>query len=146
MRRPMPSPCSRRSPRCRGRRPIPLQPVAPLRLPILDSVGTSVSEPKGRSNRAGGSPPAPDSEALPAIDFSTFVLSLSHSALVHLGDAPALEGDSRERDLALAKQTIDLLGILQEKTRNNLSGEEERLLDQVLYDLRLRFVEISKES
>jgi hypothetical protein len=106
-----------------------------------------VGQQKNQStHRAGGPPDAPESDALPAIDFSTFVLSLSHSALVHLGDAPAPEGDKRERDLALAKQTIDLLGILQEKTRNNLSGEEERLLDQVLYDLRLRFVEVSKES
>lgn len=96
----------------------------------------------GQGKGPGGTEP----EALPAIDFSTFVLSLSHSALVHLGDAPSLEGGRGERDLALAKQTIDLLGILQEKTRNNLSGEEERLLDQVLYDLRLRFVEISKGS
>jgi hypothetical protein len=88
--------------------------------------------------------PPTETDALPAIDFSTFVLSLSHSALVHLGDAPALEGGTPERDFALAKQTIDLLGILQEKTRNNLSGEEERLLDQVLYDLRVRFVEVSK--
>ena len=87
-----------------------------------------------------------DGDRLPAIDFATFVLSLSHSALVHLGDAPAPEGHVSERDLLLAKQTIDLLGILQEKTRNNLTGEEERLLDQALYDLRLRFVEISKSS
>ena len=89
---------------------------------------------------------ADDPDRLPAIDFSTFVLSLSHSALVHLGDAPPPDGHGQERDLLLAKQTIDLLGILQEKTRNNLSGEEERLLDQALYDLRLRFVEISKTS
>lgn len=89
---------------------------------------------------------ADDADHLPAIDFSTFVLSLSHSALVHLGDAPPPDGHKPERDLQLAKQTIDLLGILQEKTRNNLNGEEERMLDQVLYDLRLRFVEISKSS
>jgi hypothetical protein len=82
-------------------------------------------------------------DALPAVDFSTFILSLTHSALVHLGDAPALDG-SRERNLPLARQTIDLLAILQEKTKNNLSGEEERLLDQALLDLRLRFVEVSK--
>jgi hypothetical protein len=74
------------------------------------------------------------------------VLSLSHSALVHLGDAPLPDGQMPERDLSLARQTIDLLAILQEKTRNNLSGEEERLLDQALYDLRVRFVEISKIS
>ena len=85
-------------------------------------------------------------DKLPAIDFSTFVLSLSHSALVHLGDAPSPDGQPQERDLSLARQTIDLLAILQEKTRNNLTGEEERLLDQALYDLRLRFVEVSKGS
>jgi hypothetical protein len=83
---------------------------------------------------------------LPAIDFSTFILSLSHSALVHMGDAPLPDGQPAERDLSLARQTIDLLGILQEKTRNNLTGEEERLLDQALYDLRLRFIEVSKGS
>ncbi len=102
-----------------------------------------MTQPKKPAGGSGGKASAPEAEALPAIDFSTFVLSLSHSARVHLGDAPSPDGESG-RDLALAKQTIDLLGILQEKTRNNLSGEEERLLDQVLYDLRVRFVEISK--
>ncbi len=104
----------------------------------------NVGEPK---KPTGGWHDAPNSsDELPAIDFSTFVLSLSHSALVHMGDAPTLEGQAAERNLPLARQTIDLLGILQEKTRNNLTGEEERLLDQALYDLRLRFVEVSKGS
>lgn len=85
-------------------------------------------------------------EALPAIDFSTFILSLSHSVLVHLGDAPSPDGRAQERNLPLARQTIDLLAILEEKTKNNLTGEEERLLDQVLLDLRLRFVEVSKRT
>ena len=111
-----------------------------------------MSEPKkgggdGKAKAPEGAGAADhDPEKLPAIDFSTFVLSLSHSALVHLGDAPLPDGHAPERDLVLARQTIDLLGILQEKTRNNLSGEEERLLDQALYDLRVRFVEISKGS
>jgi len=82
---------------------------------------------------------------LPAIDFSTFLLSLSHSALVHLGDAPDPEG-KRGVHLPLARQTIDLLSLLQEKTRNNLSGPEERLLEQALYDLRLRYVEVSRSQ
>jgi hypothetical protein len=86
-----------------------------------------------------------DAGELPEIDFSTFVLSLSHSALVHLGDAPSPEGKS-EQSLTLARQTIDLLAILQDKTKNNLTGEEERLLDQALFDLRLRFVEVSKSK
>ena len=105
-----------------------------------------MKEPKKPAGRAAGKLEGDDAESLPAIDFSTFVLSLSHSALVHLGDAPPPDGQASERNLPLARQTIDLLGILQEKTRNNLSGEEERLLDQALYDLRLRFVEISKGS
>lgn len=105
-----------------------------------------MSEPKKPAGRAAGKSDRDEADSLPAIDFSTFVLSLSHSALVHLGDAPSPEGQTAERNIPLARQTIDLLAILQEKTRNNLSGEEERLLDQALYDLRVRFVEISKGS
>lgn len=82
---------------------------------------------------------------LPKIDFATFVLSLSHSALMHLGEAPHPETNELSMDLALAKQNIDLLGLLEEKTKGNLSGDEERLLAQVLFDLRMRFVERSKE-
>jgi Domain of unknown function (DUF1844) len=84
------------------------------------------------------------SDELPAIDFATFVLSLSHSALVHLGDAPDPSGGPARPDVTMAKQTIDLLALLQEKTEGNLSGEEERLLDQVLYDLRMRYVEVTR--
>lgn len=80
---------------------------------------------------------------LPAIDFSTFVLSLSHSALVHLGDAPDPEG-KRSVNPPLARQTIDLLSLLSEKTRGNLTGPEERILGQALYDLRLRYVEVTR--
>jgi hypothetical protein len=81
---------------------------------------------------------------LPALDFVTFVLSLSHSAYVHLGDAPNPSDGKHEKNLAMARQTIDLLTVLQEKTKNNLTGEEERMLDQALYDLRLRYVEVAK--
>jgi hypothetical protein len=83
-------------------------------------------------------------EELPKIDFATFVLSLSHSALMHLGEAPNPETNSVESNLALAKQNIDLLGLLEEKTKGNLTGDEERLLAQVLFDLRMRYVERSK--
>ena len=85
-------------------------------------------------------------EALPGIDFTTFIASLSHSALMHLGEAPPLEGHPSEKNLPLARQTIDLLGVLEEKTKGNLTGEEERLLSQVLYDLRMRFVEVAKAT
>jgi hypothetical protein len=94
----------------------------------------------------GSGPEGRESEELPAIDFATFVLSLSHSALVHLGDAPDPSGGPAQRDVAMAKQTIDLLAVLQEKTEGNLTGEEERLLDQVLYDLRMRYVEVARSA
>ena len=83
--------------------------------------------------------------ALPHIDFATFVLSLSHSVLMHLGEAPHPEDDKTRVDLPLAKQTIDLLGLLEEKTKGNLTGEEERLITQILFDLRMRYVEKSKK-
>ncbi len=82
---------------------------------------------------------------LPKIDFSTFILSLSTSALYHLGLAedPAT-GEKGETDLPLASQVIDTLSLLQEKTRGNLDPEEERLLTSLLYDLRMRYVEVGQ--
>src|SRR6188508_1703620 len=96
------------------------------------------------SKTEGASADAEDS--LPAIDFATFVLSLSHSALMHLGDAPDPSGAIPSRDVTMAKQTIELLAVLQEKTAGNLSGEEERLLEQVMYDLRIRYEEVLREA
>lgn len=74
------------------------------------------------------------------IDFTTFCVSLASSAFVHLGDMPHPESQKTEPDLVLAKQTIDLLGMLQAKTRGNLSDEEAKLLEHLLADLRLRYV------
>jgi hypothetical protein len=82
---------------------------------------------------------------LPAVDFSTFLLSLGHSVLVHLGDAPDPSGNKGEPNLLLARQTIDLISLLSEKTKGNLTGEEERIVEQLLYDLRSRYVEASKK-
>lgn len=81
-----------------------------------------------------------DHEKPAGIDFTTFVVSLGSSAFVHLGDAPHPETQKAEPDLLLAKQTIDLLGMLQEKTRGNLTPDEERFLQTLLSDLRLRYV------
>ncbi|HEY8942937.1 MAG TPA: DUF1844 domain-containing protein [Polyangiaceae bacterium] len=83
---------------------------------------------------------------LPAIDFTTLILSLSHSVLLHLGDAPDPSTGGREVNLPLARQSIDLIALLQDKTRGNLTGAEERTLSQALYDLRLRYVEVSKSK
>ena len=100
----------------------------------------------GAKKGQGGEPGAGTAEKeLPAVDFSTFVMSLTHSALVHLGDAPDPEG-VRGVHLPMARQTIDLLALLQEKTKNNLQGPEEHLLEQALIDLRLRYVEVSRNK
>ncbi|MCS6898800.1 MAG: DUF1844 domain-containing protein [Myxococcales bacterium] len=88
-------------------------------------------------------PPADDPHDLPQMDFATFLLSLNHSVRMHLGDAPHPDG-SVERDPALAKQSLEILELLQEKTKGNLTGAEERLMSQLLHDLRLRFAEISR--
>jgi hypothetical protein len=87
---------------------------------------------------------SPEDAALGPIDFSTFVVSLASSALVHLGDAPSPESGKVERSLAQGKQVIDLLGLLQEKTRGNLNDDEGKLLQALLLDLRLRYVEAAK--
>ncbi|SHF03680.1 protein of unknown function [Desulfacinum infernum DSM 9756] len=79
----------------------------------------------------------------PEVTFSTFVFSLSSSALVHLGEVPDPVTNKVEKDLALAKQIIDTLAMLEEKTRGNLERDEQQLLQTVLYDLRLRFVKQS---
>ena len=77
--------------------------------------------------------------ALPEIDFATFILSLASSALIHLGEVPDAGGKS-ERDLPLAKQTIDIIALLREKTKGNLAPDEAQLLDSLLYDLRMKYV------
>ena len=81
---------------------------------------------------------------LPEVDFSTFVLSLAHSVLVHLGQVAPPPGETISVNLVLARQTIDLLILLGEKTKGNLTGAEERLLEQLLYDVRSRYVEAAR--
>jgi hypothetical protein len=80
-------------------------------------------------------------ESKPAIDFITFVVSLGSSVFVHLGEAPHPEtGEPLPANLPLAKQTIDILDMLRAKTKGNLTEEEERFLENLLTDLRLRYV------
>jgi Domain of unknown function (DUF1844) len=83
---------------------------------------------------------ADEKKAPQTIDFYTFCLSLGSSAFVHLGDAPHPEGGDARVSLLLAQQTIDILGMLQEKTKGNLTDEEAKFLDNLLLDLRLRYV------
>ncbi len=82
---------------------------------------------------------------LPEVDFSNFVLSLAATAMVQLGMVPDPEtGQSVQPNLPIAQHTIDTLVLLQEKTAGNLDDEEEKLLESMIYELRLRYVEAGK--
>ena len=97
---------------------------------------------------------APQSPAQPGgeqdaggITFIAFVISLVHTAAHHLGDVQDPESGRRsEMNLPAAHQMIDILALLEEKTRGNLSAEERQLLEQAIYELRMRFVEVSQTA
>ena len=102
-----------------------------------------------------GSRPGSPAEAGPAaapepggptepVTFSTFVLGLSTQALLHLGEIPNPVTRTVETDLEAARQVIDILGMLADKTRNNLEPGEQSLLESALYDLRMRYVELRR--
>jgi len=79
------------------------------------------------------------------LSFAGFVLSLAHTTAVHLGDVPdPVSGTAGEVKLDAAFQMIEILGLLEEKTRGNLTAEERQLLEQLLYELRMRFMEVQK--
>jgi uncharacterized protein DUF1844 len=108
-------------------------------------VPTEARDPKAASPHGEAGAAAP-SRSEP-IDFATFLLSLSSSAFYYLGDVPHPGSGRVERDIGLAKQTIDLLGMLQEKTKGNLTEEESQVLTGLLYELRMRYVdELRKEK
>ena len=77
---------------------------------------------------------------LPEINFATFIFSLNHSVLVHLGVMEDPATGKMVKNLPLAKQTIDILGMLEEKTHGNLTGDEEKMLKNILYDLRMIYI------
>jgi hypothetical protein len=84
--------------------------------------------------------PPDDAGAMPQVTFSTFVLSLASTALVQLGEVPNPETGQIEQNLALGKHTIDVLDMLHSKTQPCLDNEEKRLLDGILYELRMKYV------
>ena len=107
------------------------------------SEGPRAEEEKAKTNfeQASAQCRQTGSAPLPEVSFSTFMLSMSSSALVHLGEIPDPMSQSTETDLLMAKQIIDTLGMLAEKTKGNVDAEEERLVKTLLYDLRLRYVQ-----
>ncbi|MBE7414138.1 MAG: DUF1844 domain-containing protein [Deltaproteobacteria bacterium] len=81
--------------------------------------------------------------ALPALDFSAFILSLSTSALMNLGLVENPVTKKTEKEPEVAKQTIELIALLKEKTNGNLTEEEAKLVDEVLHELRLWYVKLA---
>jgi hypothetical protein len=97
-------------------------------------------------NRQAGAPETSPTDGsdqqppLPEINFATFVVSLNASALLHLGAIEDPTSGKTDKNLPMAKQTIDILSLLEEKTTGNLSKDEENLLKSILYDLRIIYV------
>ncbi len=97
------------------------------------------SPPPG-SSAAGGK----KQQSAPPIDFASFVLSLATTAMVHLGEVPDPVAGKPQENLAAARQMVDLLTMLQEKTEGNRTAEENRLMDEILYELRMKVLAKSK--
>ncbi len=99
-------------------------------------------EPQGTEGgtATGDGQPAEDEGQLPEVNFATFVFSLSSSALLHFGEIPDPSSGQKKKNLSMAKHTIDILAMLEEKTKGNLSPDEEQLFKNILYDLRMRYV------
>ena len=103
---------------------------SPSRAGGLESEENSTAEGKGRET----------SRRLPPVDFSGFVLGLAQMALVHLGELPEPQTGEVSRDLEQARHTIDILDMLQQKTRGNLTDQEARLLQGLCTELKMKFV------
>ncbi len=100
----------------------------------------STAAPKAQAAPASGANTANRSE----INFATFIVGLSTQALLHLGEIPDPSSNHPVRDLVAAQQLIDILGLLRDKTRGNLDHDEAGLLDSILFDLRMKYVEIAR--
>ncbi len=106
-------------------------------------------KPEPQAKQEGPAEEAPREDAftqegpLPEIDFTHFIFSLSTSALIQLGEVQDPFTQKAEKNLPLAKQTIDLIAMLKEKTKGNLTPEEGKIIEYVLYDLRMRYVKVS---
>lgn len=80
----------------------------------------------------------------PSVSFSSLIMSLAHQALLHLGLTEGVHGGTRQVDKRAAKETIDILSMLEAKTRGNLDDEEERMIQEILHELRITYVRVAK--
>jgi hypothetical protein len=113
-------------------------PGQPAREPDAAPPAPADAAPGGRTDRTASAP-------LPPVEFATFVLSLGSSALMHLGEVERPGTGTTEKNLPMAKHSIDILSMLEGKTKGNLTGAEAQLLENLLFDLRLRYVEATRK-
>ncbi len=101
------------------------------------------AEEKPAAEQSGKTPPREEtyeSPPLPEVNFSSLILSLSSTAFLHLGEIPDPGTGEKKKDIPLAKHVIDTIGMLKQKTEGNLTPEEKQLVENILTDLRIRFV------
>ena len=108
-----------------------------------EAKAADASQPKDQAPPEEKQAPPEEKQSPPKdfeLNFSTFVLSLTSSAFYHLGDIPDPLTGKKEENLPAVKQTIDILIMLQEKTKNNLDADEAKLMEQLIYELQMKYV------
>jgi hypothetical protein len=114
---------------------------------FTDKRGLDSEEPKETKEF---DPEAPDDKdqlgPAQTIDFTTLIMSLASSALVSMGRVPDPETGAVRKNLGFAHQNIEIIHLLQEKTRGNLCADEERLIEQILYELRMSYISVLKDE
>jgi Domain of unknown function (DUF1844) len=118
---------------------------APQASPSPEPPAAAAEEPapSGEAQEEAPRPRAGQRHQLPPVDFSGLILSLAHATMMHLGQIPDPSGRPVPADLELARHTIDTIAMLKEKTKGNLSPEEQKLVDTALTELRMAFVQIA---
>ncbi|MBS1237885.1 MAG: conserved hypothetical cytosolic protein [Deltaproteobacteria bacterium] len=101
-------------------------------------------EPRKEEPRKKASADQEEGMPLPEVNFNSLIFSLSSSALINLGEIADPNTGQKQKDLPLAKHTIDTIAMLQDKTKGNLNPEEQRFLDTILADLRWRYVKLAE--
>jgi hypothetical protein len=107
---------------------------------VPEEASAKAPEDKEKSDQTDSAQDREEDIRLPEINFPTFIFSLNSSALVHLGIIEDPASGQKSKNLAMAKQTIDILGMIEEKTQGNLSTDEASMLKHILYELRMIYV------
>jgi hypothetical protein len=104
-----------------------------------EALGAKKDAPK-KEEKVEKEKPETEGMPLPEVNFNSLIFSLSSSALLHLGEIADPQTGKKMKDLPLAKHSIDIIAMLKDKTKGNLSGEEQKFLESILTDLRWRYV------